>query len=360
MPLRFEGGTSRQDSIPVSCLAAIIGQSLAVAVESTRLLCRTGRAGSVTRGDHQAYFYARAVSCLAENVVVTAGAQQAIDLLARILVTPGQTLFAIEEPGYPPVRAAFAAARARIVSIPVDSEGLMVEHLPDDTQVIYVTPSHQSPLGVTLSARRRAALLDFAGSRGAVVIEDDYDGKFRFNGRPLDALQTLDRNESVFYVGTFSKSLFPALRLGFVVAPPWARRSLIAAKTYTDWHYAVLTQDTLTAFIEEGHLARHVRKTHKIYAERRTVLLRALARYCGDRLHPIGADVGLHLAAELALQASDLAARAAVDGVRLHSLDRYANENPAPNGLMLGYGMIRADQIDAAICRLAQTMNGIG
>ena len=306
--------------------------------------------------------YSRAVSCLAENVVVTAGAQQAVDLLARILVTPGQTLFAVEEPGYPPVRAAFAAARARIVSIPVDSEGMMVERLPDDTRVIYVTPSHQSPLGVTLSARRRAALLDFAQSRGAVVIEDDYDGEFRFNGRPLDALQTLDRNESVFYVGTFSKSLFPALRLGFVVAPPWARRALIAAKTYTDWHCAVLTQDTLTAFIEEGHLARHVRKMHKIYAERRTILLQALSRHCGDRLRPIGADVGLHLAAELTLpmQASDLAARAAVDGVQLHSLDRYANENPAPNGLMLGYGMIRAAQIDAAICQLAQTMNGIG
>jgi len=306
--------------------------------------------------------YARAVSCLAENVVVTAGAQQAFDLLARILVTPDQTVVAVEEPGYPPLRAAFAVARAKIVSIPVDSEGLMVDRLPDDARVIYVTPSHQYPLGVTLSARRRAALLDFAQSRGAVVIEDDYDGEFRFNGRPLDALQTLDRSESVFYVGTFSKSLFPALRLGFVVAPHWARRSLVTAKAYTDWHSTVLTQDTLASFIEEGHLVRHVRKMRKIYAERRSLLLQSLSRHCGDRLHPIGADAGLHLAAELAapLQAVDLTTKAAAEGIRLQPLDRYATEKPALNGLVLGYGMIQADQIDEAILRLAQTINGIG
>jgi len=302
--------------------------------------------------------YARAVSCLAENVVVTAGAQQAFDLLSRILVTPDQTVVAVEEPGYPPVRAAFIAARAKVVGIPVDDEGIMVDQLPNDTKVIYVTPSHQSPLGVTLSARRRAALLDFARVHGAVIIEDDYDGEFRFNGRPLDALQTLDRNESVFYVGTFSKSLFPSLRLGFVVAPPWARRALVAAKTYADWHCAVITQDMLAAFIDEGHLARHVRKMHKIYAKRRMVLQQAISLHCGDWIRPIGADVGLHLATELALplQAKDIVVKAAADGIRLQSLDQYSTGKPGLNGLVFGYGMIQSTLIDEAVRQLAQTM----
>lgn len=302
--------------------------------------------------------YARAVSCLAENVIVTAGAQQAFDLLSRILVTPSQTVVAVEEPGYPPVRAAFTAAGAKIVGVPVDGEGIMVDLLPNDTKVIYVTPSHQSPLGVTLSARRRVALLDFARVYGAVIIEDDYDGEFRFNGRPLDALQTLDRNESVFYVGTFSKSLFPSLRLGFVVAPPWARRALITAKSYADWHCAVITQDMLAAFIDEGHLARHVRKMQKIYANRRMALEQALSLHCSDWLRLIGADVGLHLAAELTLplQAKDLVIKAAADGIRVQSLDQYSAGKPGPNGLVFGYGMIQSNQIDEAVRQLAQTI----
>ena len=170
--------------------------------------------------------FARAVACTGDDVIVTSGAQQAFDLLARLLVTPGQTRVAVEEPGYPPVRAAFAAAGALLVPIPVDDEGLCVERLPHDVGIISVTPSHQSPTGVALSLRRRTALLEFARARNAVIIEDDYDGEFRFGGRPLDALQTLDREARVFYVGTFSKSLFPSLRKGFVVAPAWAREAL--------------------------------------------------------------------------------------------------------------------------------------
>jgi GntR family transcriptional regulator/MocR family aminotransferase len=302
--------------------------------------------------------FARAVSCRADDIVVTGGAQQAFDLLARILVTAGRTMVAVEDPGYPPLRAAFAAAGAGIVGIPVDGEGLMVDRLPPRTRVVCVTPSHQFPLGTAMSARRRAALLDFAQARDAVIVEDDYDGEFRFGGRPLDALQTLDHAESVFYVGTFSKSLFPALRLGFVVAPPWARRALIAAKQSSDWHGPVLAQDTLAAFIAEGHLARHVRKMRRVYGERRALLLQALDRYFGDRLEPIPADTGLHLAARLRapLRADALAARAADSGIRIQSLDRYATRKPVPNGLAFGFGMIGADRIDEAIRRLARAV----
>ena len=196
--------------------------------------------------------FTRAVACAADDIVVTSGAQQAFDLIARILVTPGKTVVAVENPGYPPLRTAFAAHGAKLVPVRVDAEGLVVERIPREARIVYVTPSHQFPLGCAMSARRRAALLDFAAARDAVVVEDDYDGEFRFGGRPLDALQTLDRAERVFYVGTFSKSLFPSIRLGFVVAPPWAQAALIAAKRAADWHSPVIEQDTLAAFIARG------------------------------------------------------------------------------------------------------------
>lgn len=303
--------------------------------------------------------FARAVSCLPEQIVVTAGAQQAFDLLARILVTPGRTTVAVEDPGYPPLRDAFSAASARVAAVPVDAEGLRVDCLPADARVICVTPSHQFPLGITLSAKRRVALLEWVQERGAVVVEDDYDGEFRLSGRPLDALQTLDGSGSVCYVGTFSKSLFPELRLGFVVAPPWALAALVAAKGCADWHCPTSSQDTLAAFIDEGHLARHVRKMSKIYAERRAVLLRALSQHGGDRLQPLGDAVGLHLAVELRqdIPAHELVTSAAVDGIHLFALERYSIGKPAPNGLVLGYGMIPADRIDAAVERLMWIMS---
>jgi GntR family transcriptional regulator/MocR family aminotransferase len=240
----------------------------------------------------------------------------------------------------------------------VDHEGLMVDHLPDDAGVICVTPSHQFPLGMAMSPRRRAALLEFAQRRHAVIIEDDYDGEFRFGGRPLDALKTLDRNGQVFYVGTFSKSLFPALRLGFVVTPAWARRALVTAKQLTDWHSPVLAQDTLAAFITEGHLARHVRKMRKLYGERRECLQGALARHCGDRLSPIPGEAGLHLAASLipSIPATALAARANEAGLGVRPLLRFAMGDTALNGLAIGYGAIPQERIDDAVRLLAKVI----
>jgi GntR family transcriptional regulator / MocR family aminotransferase len=302
--------------------------------------------------------FARAVACGPDDVVVTNGAQQAFDLLARILVTPGRSMVAVESPGYPPLCAAFAAAGARIEAVPVDGEGLIVERLPAATRVICVTPSHQFPLGVAMSLRRRAALLEFARRRGAVIIEDDYDGEFRLAGRPLDALQTLDRDASVFYVGTFSKSLFPALRLGYVVAPGWARAALIAAKQVSDWHGAVLAQDTLAAFIGEGHLARHVRKMRRVYGERRAILQQALADLCGERLTLYAGECGLHLAARLdtRVNASTLGRELALQGVGLQALARYAVGRAAPNGIAFGYGLVQTTQIEAGVRLIAKAL----
>ncbi|MBE1160346.1 PLP-dependent aminotransferase family protein [Dyella acidiphila] len=299
--------------------------------------------------------FARAVACAADDVVVTNGAQQAFDLLARVLVTPGRTVLAVEDPGYPPLRAAFAAAGARVVAVPVDQEGLVVEQLPPDAQVIYVTPSHQFPLGVVMSPRRRVALLAFARTHGALVIEDDYDSEFRYSGRPLDALQTLDRNDSVCYVGTFSKCLFPALRIGYAVAPPWLHAVLINARQQADWHGDVVTQDTLAAFIDEGHLVRHVRHMRKLYAERRDSLLDALHRHAGERLQAWPADAGLHVAARLCMpcDAATLAARAASHGIHIEALGGYALEAKTANGFAFGLGLLDTPRIDEAVRQLA-------
>ena len=260
--------------------------------------------------------------------------------------------------------AAFAAAGAKVVGVPVDDEGLMVDRLPTDARVIYVTPSHQFPLGVVLSPRRRAALLEFARTHHALVIEDDYDGEFRYGGRSLDALQTLDRTGSVStgsvcYVGTFSKCLFPALRLGYAVPPPWLRPALTAAKQLGDWHGDVLAQDTLAAFIAEGHLVRHVRRMRNVYAQRRQALLDALARHAGDRLLPIPSNAGLHLAVRLTapVNAGALQLQAMAVGIRPEALDGYAAAESHINGLAFGFGLIEADQIEEALRGLTRLLD---
>lgn len=298
--------------------------------------------------------FARAVACTGEDVIVTSGAQQAFDLIARLLIAPGKTRVAVEEPGYPPLRAAFIAAGAQLVPLPVDDEGLRVDLLPDDVRIVSVTPSHQSPTGAALSMRRRAALLDFARARNAAIVEDDYDGEFRFGARPLDALQTLDRESRVFYVGTFSKSLFPALRKGFIVAPRWAREALVGVKKCADAHCDAIAQSTLAAFIRDGHLARHVRRMRPIYATRREALLDGLHEDLGRWLEPIPSEAGLHLAARIRDpdRAADIVAKARRHAPGVQSIAEYSLTPPLQPALSFGYGVIDAADIPAALRRL--------
>ncbi|QWP77228.1 PLP-dependent aminotransferase family protein [Lysobacter sp. K5869] len=305
--------------------------------------------------------FARAVACTEEEVVVTSGAQQAFDLLARLLVTPGETRVAVEEPGYPPVRAAFAAAGARLVPMPVDEEGLCVEQLPDDVRVVSVTPSHQSPTGVALSLRRRRALLDFARRRNALVIEDDYDGEFRFGGRPLDALQTLDRDGLVFYIGTFSKSLFPSLRKGFIVVPRWARDALVTVKHCADSHSDTITQSVLAAFIRDGHLARHVRRMRAVYAPRREALLAGLDAELAPWLQPIPSEAGMHLAARIRdpALAPAILARLPRHMPGAQPISEYAMHASAP-AITFGYGVIDVEEIRPATRAFARSLARMG
>jgi len=300
--------------------------------------------------------FVRAVACRPEDIVVTGGTRQAIDLIARILVTPGETEAAVEDPGYGPTRRSLQAAGARLTPVPVDSEGLVVECLTPSTRIVCVTPSHQFPLGIAMSASRRAALMEFADREGAVIIEDDYDSEFLHGGSPLDALQTLDRSNSVFYVGTFSKSMFPELRLGFVVAPPWARTALTLAKQLSDWHAPLIPQLALADFILEGHLARHVRRMRRIYSRRFQMLSGAIEYRFHGRLRPFPAQAGVHLAAaaDEAFDERALVQKAATHGIRVEDIGRYALGPVSQRGLVFGFGMIEAEEIDAAIETLAR------
>jgi GntR family transcriptional regulator/MocR family aminotransferase len=292
--------------------------------------------------------YNRGVRADPDDVVVTSGTQQALDLVARVLVEPGDVV-AVEDPGYGSARDVFASHGARVVPVRVDGEGLVVDELPDDTRFVYTTPSHQFPLGVPLSMARRRALLDFADRHGAAIVEDDYDSEFRFSVGPLEPLHALDRSGRVLYVGTFSKTLLPSLRAGYLVAPVGLVDALLAAKQLTDGFAPLQTQAALARFLEEGLLARHVRRAAKVYAERRALLLEGLA---GMPVDVVPSAAGLHLAAFAEIGPEGLA-RARAEGVAVESIAQH-RLGEGREGVVLGYGAVVTDTIRPGLARLAR------
>ena len=297
----------------------------------------------------------RAVRADPSDVIVTQGAQQAFDMIGRVLIGQG-TCVAVEDPGYPLVQRLFRSLGAGVVGVPVDEEGLQVEAIPRQASLVYVTPSHQFPLGMAMSFRRRAALLTWAERRGAVVIEDDYDSEFRFDGRPLDPLQSLDRTGRVIYVGSFSKVLLPTLRMGFLVAPASLRTALLTARQLTDWHGDLTAQAALARFIDRGLLARHIRKVMRVYAARHARILESIERRCSRRLRVIPSAAGLHLAAVAVGAAPNIrrvVERARSRGVRVGVLSDYSLGAPSEAGVVIGYGAIPSSRIDEGLRQLA-------
>ncbi|GAB3027734.1 MocR-like pyridoxine biosynthesis transcription factor PdxR [Bowmanella dokdonensis] len=303
----------------------------------------------------------RAVACKETDILVTQGTQQSLNLLAQVLITPGKTRVGMECPGYPMAREVFAAHGARIIDIAVDEQGIRVGQMPEDLDLVYVTPSHQFPLGMPMSPARRIELLDFAHQHQITVIEDDYDGEFRLAAKPLDALKSLDRHNNVFYLGTFSKILFPDLRTGFVIAPTWATEALHCARFLHDWQNSSQAQLALAGFIRKGHLHRYLRKMRLLYRQRHQALQESIAEYCAPWLSPIPVYAGVHMSALLdpGLDSSRLVEEAAEQQIAINSIASFSRTQPAPAGLIFGLGNIEAEQIPEAIQRLGRVLHGL-
>jgi GntR family transcriptional regulator / MocR family aminotransferase len=303
----------------------------------------------------------RAVRCDAEQVMIVNGTQQALDLIARLFIDPGDRVV-MEEPGYLSARRVFQSQGAEILPIAVDASGLIVEQLQSTStlaiKLVYVTPSHQFPAGAILTLPRRLELLAWAQHRGAVIIEDDYDSEYRYGEKPIPAMQGLDKNDSVVYVETFSKVLFPALRIGYLVVPPGLVDLFAQAKRLVDRHSPLLEQCVLADFINEGHLERHLRRMRTLYNQRRQAFVKSLKSRLGERVTILGDAAGIHLMVQLQTDLSDeeIIVRAAQVGVGLTNAAAFYLGSSRGGQFLMGYANLDEENIDEGVRRLAQIL----
>lgn len=302
---------------------------------------------------------ARGISCDVDQIVIVSGSQQAFDICARLLIDAGDAVV-IEEPHYPGLSLPFAAAGARLVPVPIDGHGLDPAKLPSPSarlRAICVSPCHQFPSGVVMPLVRRMALLDWAQRSGVWIVEDDYVSELRYAGRPIEALQALDRNGSVIHVGTFSKTLLPALRLAYVVLPRPLVAPFVAAKWLADRYTAMLGQEVLADFIASGHFERYLRRACHRNAARRQVLIKSLDQNFGDRIEITGDNAGVHLLVWLnGVKPRDLSSvirHAERSGVGLYPATPYYSTPPSRAGLLFGYASLTESEIRAGIRKLA-------
>lgn len=325
---------------------------------------------SVLRTELQGYLRrSRGLTCHADQIVIVNGSQQAIDLCARVLLDPGNSV-AIEEPCYMKAHHVFEAAGAQMCAAPVDEQGLTVQKLPKyRCALAYVTPSHQFPLGSVMPIARRLELLDWAQRSGAWIIEDDYDGEFRYGLRPVDALQSIDQRGSVIYIGTFSKALSPQLRIGYLVLPKPLIAAFVAAKNLSDRHTPRLEQMALASLIRSGTYERHVRRTRRDNERRRSALIQAIEKCLPGNAHVEGAASGLHIVLWIkncrVNQEKALVALAMQLGVGVRPISPMyasggAHRNQRCAGLVLGYASLSLDEIRKGIERLAVAVAEIG
>jgi|SRR5581483_2564795 len=352
------------DEFPVSIWSRIIARH-------TRTLSR----GLMEYGDLMGYMPLRSaiahylttfrgVRCEPSQVLITTGSQQALQISAETLMDVGDRIL-MEEPGYPGARVAFMSSGAEILPVPVDDEGLIVSNIAGQSlraKAIYVTPSHQYPLGSTMSAARRMALLKWARSTDAWIIEDDYDSEYRFDGRPIASLQGLDMDGRVIYVGTFSKVLFPALRVGYMVLPKDLAPIFAAVRDAADIFTSTLYQAVLTDFIRQGHFARYIRRMRLVYMERRKALVNAINREIGKLLEVVGSEAGVHLVGLLPRGIKDrlVSDEAARNGVSIMPLSTCYLKPPSRGGLILGYGAVNTRQIYDGVRKLSACLNRCG
>jgi GntR family transcriptional regulator / MocR family aminotransferase len=301
----------------------------------------------------------RAVRCTADQVMVVGGSQQALDLVARVLLDPGDPVV-VEDPCYGGLAGVLHAAGAAVTALPVDSDGFdpdLAEHHCPQARLTFVTPSHQFPTGATMPLARRLALLAWAERHGSWIVEDDYDSDFRHAGPATAALQGLDRGGRTLYLGTFSKSMFPGLRLGWLVLPPTLLSAFVAARRIADMAPAALTQAAMAAFMDEGHFGAHLRRMRSLYGQRRRQLLAAAAAILGPDLPLTTGEAGLHAILHLPAGTDD---RAAADAVRQAGLGAsplsFYRVTKGPPGLVLGYGNLAGYSLEQALEILRSTI----
>ncbi len=311
-------------------------------------------AGSAALRDALAHWIGRSrgVMTTPDEIVVTSGALHAVDLVARVLIEPGDVV-AIEDPGYPPAYELLRSLGARVVGVPLDDHGLIVDAIPAGARLVYVTPSHQFPLGTVLSHERRIELLRWAGEHGAAVIEDDYDSQFRYDSRPLEPRPRLDPDGRVIYVGTLSKVLSPSLRIGFAVVPRSIVDTVQTMRQTIDWCPPWPTDGALTRFITEGHLARHIDRATRRYRERHRAVQQALTAMAVPAV-TLPSTAGLHLTvlldgADDGTGARRLLHAATAADVLVGSLDRCYRDAPARHGVLVGFGALPTHRVAAAI-----------
>jgi len=303
----------------------------------------------------------RGVKCTADQVLILSGAQEALDRTARILLNPGEPVW-MEEPGYPGAAVVFRALGARICAVPVDAEGLDLERGRKrwkSARLAYVTPAHQFPLGVTMSLRRRLALLEWARRSGTLIFEDDYDSEYRYSGRPIPAMQGLDRSGVVIFAGSFSAVLFPALRLGYLVVPAEMVDVFAAAESVSTHHPPLLEQAILCDFITEGHFARHIRRMRELYAERLAVLLECAREKLAGSVEISTVEAGLQTVGWLkrGIPAERVAALAALRDVEVVPLSRYASGRSRREGVILGFAAVDPRELRRGVEELARVLS---
>jgi GntR family transcriptional regulator/MocR family aminotransferase len=303
----------------------------------------------------------RGVRCSFEQVVIVSGVQEALDLTVRLFLNPGDRL-CMENPGYIGASCVFEAIGAQVVPAPVDDDGMVLDNRSvRGARLIYVTPGHQFPLGITMSLPRRLHLLELAEKSDALIFEDDYDSEYRYSGRPMPALQGLDRAGRVLYAGTFSKTLFPSLRLGYLVVPTDLVSVFQSAKAVTNRHAPLLDQVVLCDFISEGHWGRHLRRMREVYSERLSVLLESARQKLDGLLEVSNIEAGLQTVGWLDAGIDDEAAAkaAAARQVEVVPLSRYDRDQPKRKGLQLGFAASVPNEIRRGVRELAIALEGV-